>query len=987
MANKDTEKKNKERINERPKSGSGPAAWIRYIVIGIVSFLTSILGIFSWLIKGLLVLLATGVVCGCIVLLCIYVKVKPELDDCRRTVYDKVANMDEDDFISDMDTYIYDKDGKEIGLINAGNFEYADIGKISMNIQNIYISQEDKRFKEHMGVDWISTARAGLALIKNKGEITQGGSTITQQVIKNTYLTQEKSFKRKLIEIMMAPQMEQKFSKAKIMEYYCNTNYYGNRCYGVQAASQFYFGKDASDVSVAEAAMLAALSNSPSMYDPIKHFSDALNKRNKIIENFYNNGYITEEEKEDAIAEPLNIIEKEGKEGFQTYQSTYAIHCAALKLMEADHFRFKYTFSSKEEYDIYIEQYEKAYNEKTDEIKSGGYSIYTSLDSAIQEKLQNSIDTTLKEFDELQENGKFAMQGAAAVADNETGYIVAIVGGRGTDDQYNRAYLSARQPGSSIKPLIDYAPAFDTGKFYPSMVMNDHEIEDGPKNSGGGYRGRVTIREAVNRSINTVAWQVLQEIGVNNGLSYLGKMKFHKISYVDNDVAALSIGGFTNGVRVVDMVKGYQTLANLGQYTDRTCIVDIRDSNGNSVINRYKPDKEQVYDQDSAYMMTDILKGTIEQPFGTGRGLGLDSGMPSAGKTGTTNNNKDTWFCGYTRYYTTAVWVGYDIPREMPGIFGSTYSGRIWKQVMDGIHEGLEIKDWERPETVYDSCYDPGTGEATGAETGLYDIFSRSAQIRLAQETEEKERENLLAGIEAEVAAYEQSAISGPDDTYVIEETFEKISNTISKVEDASERKALYDRAYKKFQDLVRVRDSMKEEISLYEAKKAEEESRAAAKAAEQAEEERLAFIRKTREDAADDEIEKLEKMEYQPQSSFYANEARDAVEKLKEYDSYEAYYGHLETVLSRIKTLPSYEEYQELKAIRESEEASKQEYETEWWREGPGQEIRPDEEGPGASKPVEETYGPGLITDGQPLEEDTYGPGKESTAYWYGPQ
>ena len=309
--------------------------------------------------------------------------------------------------------------------------------------------------------------------------------------------------------------------------------------------------------------MLAALSNSPSMYDPIKPFSDALNKRNKIIENFYNNGYITEEEKEDAIAEPLNIIEKEGKEGFQTYQSTYAIHCAALKLMEADHFRFKYTFSSKEEYDIYIGQYEKAYNEKTDEIKSGGYSIYTSFDSAIQEKLQN------------------------------------------------------------------------------------------------------------------------------------------------NDVAALSIGGFTNGVRVVDMVKGYQTLANLGQYTDRTCIVDIRDSNGNSVINGYKPDKEQVYAPDSAYMMTDILKGTIEQPFGTGRGLGLDSGMPSAGKTGTTNNNKDTWFCGYTRYYTTAVWVGYDIPREMSGIFGSTYSGRIWKngallQIKGNAAEIVRISEYFPPVTVSD---------------------------------------------------------------------------------------------------------------------------------------------------------------------------------------------------------------------------------------------------------------------------------------------
>ena len=241
------------------------------------------LGSVCWFIKTLIAFITISFICGCFIAGAIYIKMKPDLDSCMEIAYDKLSSMKESDFYKPMDTFIYDKDGNTIGIINAGHFEYVGIEDISLNLQNAYISQEDKRFKEHCGVDLISTARAGLALIKNKGAITQGGSTITQQVVKNTYLTQEQSFKRKLIEFMLAPRLEAKYSKPKIMEFYCNTNYYGNGCYGVQAASQFYFGKDAKHLSIAESALLAGLSNSPSAYNPVDHPEKAKEKRDSII--------------------------------------------------------------------------------------------------------------------------------------------------------------------------------------------------------------------------------------------------------------------------------------------------------------------------------------------------------------------------------------------------------------------------------------------------------------------------------------------------------------------------------------------------------------------------------------------------------------------------------------------------------------------------------------------------------------------------------
>ena len=324
------------------------------------------------------------------------------MDHCREIAYDKLAHMEREDFRMLSDTEIYDKDGQLIGLINAGHYEYVPISQISLNVQNAYIAQEDRRFKSHTGVDWIATTRAALALVKNRGVITQGGSTITQQVIKNTYLTQEKSFTRKVVEILLAPEIEKKYSKADIMEFYCNTNFYGNHCYGVQAASRYYFGKDASELTVCDAAVLAGISNSPSAYDPVKNPSAAREKRVSILESMYEVGYLTESEYYSCLSQPLQVVQEELEGTDENYMSSYAIHCASLELMKLEGFDFRYTYEDKEDYTSYMERYQTLYNEKNDQIRAGGYRIYTSLDPAIQQILQAQIDSGLSSYTELQ---------------------------------------------------------------------------------------------------------------------------------------------------------------------------------------------------------------------------------------------------------------------------------------------------------------------------------------------------------------------------------------------------------------------------------------------------------------------------------------------------------------------------------------------------------------------------------------------------------
>ena len=879
--------------------------------------LVTALGITGWLFKGVLSVFTAAFLIMAAAGLILYAAVKPELDKCREIAYDKLAQMDRSDFSMLSDTVIYDKDGKQIGLINAGHYQYMDINHISMNLQNGYIAQEDRRFKNHNGVDWIATFRAGLALIKHGGEVTQGGSTITQQVIKNTYLTQERTFTRKIVEILLAPELEKKYSKADIMEFYCNTNFYGHRCYGVEAASLYYFGKHAEDLAPEEAAVLIGISNSPSAYDPVSHPDASKNKRDDVLKSMNEVGYLSNEDYEEAISSPLKIVQKETEGTDENYQSSYAIHCAALELMKMDGFEFQYTFDNKEDYTLYSERYTAAYSEQSDRIRAGGFQIYTSLDSGLQAVLQTQIDASLSGFTELQENGKFALQGAGVIVDNKTNYVTAIVGGRGADDPFNRAYLSARQPGSTIKPLIDYGPAFDTGEYYPTRMVNDHKWEKGPSNSGRRYFGNVTVREALNRSLNTVAWQILEDIGIDFGLSYLGEMEFQKLSYVDNQVPSLSIGGFTNGVRVVDMAKGYSTLANGGVYNDRTCIVKILHEKESELTKDMTPFAKQVYRSDSAFMLTDVLKGTFTSPYGTGRGLGLENDMPAAGKTGTTNSSKDTWFCGYTPYYTAAVWVGYDIPRNMPGIYGATYAGKIWKNVMDEIHQGLPPLDWEQPDTV----------ERRADETnGIEDYFSTTAQFRAQQGLHEKEQAALLEELTQEAEAFCAREIRSVEDTYTVKDEYASITSRLPLLDDGEQRALLLEQTEQRYDYFVSIISQMGDEIRRYEEQKAAEEKKAREEAAKEAEKQRLEEDKATKKNSFLLALETVEELEYQREDAErLVNDAIDKLSLIAGDPEADALSDRLQTAISRISTLPTAEEWEKLQAQEAEQEAKKE--------------------------------------------------------------
>lgn len=863
------------------------------IIAGVIG---SYAGVISNIIGTAMGILASVMVIGGIVGLCVYVKVLPMFTEAREEVFDKLVHLSEDDFVMKEDTVVYDSKGKQVGSVNAGSYKYVKINDVSPYIYEGYIAVEDKRFKTHGGVDLVATMRAGVSLLKHNMEITQGGSTITQQVIKNNLLTQNKSYTRKIAEILLAPTIESKFTKAQIMEFYCNSNFYGNKCYGVGAASKYYFGKKCADLEPHEAAMLIGLSNSPASYNPVLHPKAALKKRNSVLRIMCKEGVITPKEYKSALKKKLNIKQFSEKGGSkESYVMSYAIHCAAISLMEKENFKFQYVFDSKEDYQKYNKQYSKVYSEKIESIRSGGYKLYTSINMKKQKKLQKAVDNGLsfnKEKDG--DTGKYALQGAAVCINNETNYVEAIVGGRGKNDQYNRAYLAARQSGSAIKPLIDYTPGFESGMYSPSTIVNDHKFANGPSNAGGGYHGNVRIREAVARSLNTVAWQVLDNITVKYGLSFLDKLHFHNISYIDNDNMALSLGGFTEGVRVVDMAKGFSTLANNGSYSDRTCIKKIEHVS-DGVVYKNNNEKDQVYSQDAAWMMTDVLKGVFNESYGTGRKLKLDNGQICAGKTGTTNSSKDVWFCGYTKYYTTVVWAGYDTPRAMPGASGASIPGVIWKDYMDDIHKKLKPEDFIMPSTISLAKYD-GNGNIiegtaiSGSSKRTYgmDYFSNTILSEKADEVQVLKDKKYQKEVLKKLKNFEKRYISNIADYYDLENDYKELTDMISSIVDDDVRTDYAVRARNKYDSLKDETVSWKKVVKAYEKQQKEENERLAEKKKNDSERALKNQIYKNKIELARTRIKRMHGYLYQPSNmQILIDSAKEALEACKGYSEY----------------------------------------------------------------------------------------------------
>ncbi|WP_242871211.1 transglycosylase domain-containing protein [Pseudobutyrivibrio sp. YE44] len=634
---------------------------------------------------------------------------------------------------------VYDDHGDTISVLKGEkDVYYVPFEEIPTYVTQAIISIEDKKFYQHNGVDYKAIARAMYAMIRKK-EITQGGSTITQQLARTIFLTNEKTWQRKVEEIYIASEMEKKYSKDQILEFYLNNIYFANGYYGIKAAAKGYFSKDLGELSLSQICFLLAIPNSPTYYDPVANPENTIKRRNLILKAMLDDGVISSSTYKSAIAEEITLTRTSGTKN--NYVETYIYYCATRALMEVNGFEFQTDFTTDKGKAGYEKAYEEAYNQWNQSLFTSGYRIYTTIDLDLQKQLQEVIDTNLEEFTDVNEEGIYALQGAAVTIDNKTGKVVAIVGGRSqevTGYTLNRAFQSFRQPGSSIKPLIVYTPSLERG-YTPETVVIDEKLEEGPENAGGAYSGEITLREAVAKSKNTIAWQLYEELTPKTGMEYLKKMGFSHIEKDDYGMAAC-LGGFTIGVSPLEMAKGYETLYNDGYMRNPTCIEKITDAKG-EVIYEKEEEEIEVYQENAARTMTDMLQSVLTD--GTAKGINLGE-MPACGKTGTTNSNRDGWFVGYTSYYTTSVWVGYDLPKQVPGLTGSSYPAKIWQEYMLKAHEGLTPVPFKKPieyigtEEQQEEVEDLEEGDEEELEDEDYGVFDEENP---GEEVEEEPQE------------------------------------------------------------------------------------------------------------------------------------------------------------------------------------------------------------------------------------------------------
>ncbi len=553
---------------------------------------------------------------------------------------------------------------------------WVSISELQPSTVYAFISAEDARFFEHEGVDVIRIAGAVVADIK-AGSYVQGASTISQQLIKLSHLTSEKTISRKAEEAALAYEMERQYSKEDILEMYLNYVYFGGGYYGIEAAAEGYFGVHASDLTLDQSAMLAGILKSPSGYAPHINYAASINRRNNILRLMRDYGYITDDEKKQASARRPTILHDKNEEYSGYYTDAVTKSAAALMGITVD------------------------------ELIRGGYSIYSAMDSDIQHYCE-----------EMFKNGELFpaedSEAAIVVLEPSTGMVVAMVGGRSYTGgiSFNRATDIRRQPGSVIKPVIAYAPAFEYLNYTAADMILDEETtfaDYTPSNYGNKYYGWVTVREAVTKSLNVPAVKTLSAVGVYRAKDFAKRCG---IEFDDKDDSlALALGGFTYGVSPLQIAGAYSCFASGGIYNTPTLIKKITDRNGLTVY-EYRQDSRRVMSEANAYILTSILKSVVTE--GTGHRLNtLD--IPIAGKTGTVglaNGNRDAWMAGYTPEYTAVVWQGYDSDRLglLPSsATGGTYPALMLYELFNHIYPDGRSGDFEKPESVKQYSIDAKT--------------------------------------------------------------------------------------------------------------------------------------------------------------------------------------------------------------------------------------------------------------------------------------
>ena len=648
-----------------------------------------------------------------------------------------------DGFTLDQTSVIYYEDpktGQDVvlrklyGGANRTWVKYEDIPK---NLIHACIAIEDKRFEDHQGVDWVTTLKACVKMFLGRGEA--GGSTITQQLVKNITGRDEVTVRRKLVEIFSALELEKKYTKKQIMELYLNVIALGENCEGVESASQVYFGKSVSELDLAECAALIGITNNPSIYDPYINADKNKERQVIILDQMLEQKYITQEQHDTAVAEELVLHnasgEASGDEDYYSYFEDQVINDVVRDLSE------------KTGYDQTIVR---------KMLMTGGYKIYSTLNPDVQaavEEVYQNLDNIPNTASSQQ------LQSGIVIIDNKTGDVVAVAGGVGEKQGsliLNRATQSYLSPGSTIKPVSVYAPALELGLITPATVMDDtpYSFTDArhwPKNSDSIYRGLMNINEAVGLSINTIPVKLVAQMTPEYSFEFAKeKMGLSTLvsSYVnaagdtfsDVDLAPLAMGGLTKGVTVKAMAQAYATFANEGVYREARTYTKVVDSDGKVVLDNTQQSHVAMKDM-TAWYITYMLENTVESGTGTAAQI---ANMTVAGKTGTTTSDFDRWFAGYTPYYTGVVWCGYDDPEEVVLTDSSTNPAIVlWQKVMEQVHDGLPNKEFNKPTNVVectvcrdsgllmtDACReDPRGSRAVTVELSLYDVPTQNCDV------------------------------------------------------------------------------------------------------------------------------------------------------------------------------------------------------------------------------------------------------------------
>ena len=552
------------------------------------------------------------------------------------------------------------------------------LDEIPKNLQNAFIAIEDKRFYEHKGVDWSRTANGVLNWITGK---EGGGSTITQQLIKNATQFDDYSVKRKLTEIFRALQLEKDLNdKDMILEMYLNIIYLGQGAYGVNTAATTYFGKELSELNLAECAIIAGITKNPSLYDPFNHPENIKERQEVILDEMCKQGMITEAERDAAKAQPLEYKYEEAQNALN---NTYSYFTDTV---------------IQDVIDDLVEK--KGYSKEMAswKVTSGGVQIYTTVDLNVQSILEQVYEEQTN-FPNVSKNG--SVPESAMVICNKAGDVVGIVGGRGAKTG-NRVLLrseTARQAGSSIKPLSVYAPAMDAGIITPYSVMDNEPFmkldgKDWPRNDSGGYTGPMVIRTAVAKSVNAVAVRVVDALTPQAAFEFLtNDLNFTHLNYPEDvDLSPMALGGMNGGVTVREMATGYSIFLNDGIFNGGRTYTKVLNSDG-TVLLENEPLNRQVFEkQSTVYYMREVMRAVTTE--GTATRINIP-GIETAGKTGTSQNKRDLWFCGYTPYYVGATWFGYDSDYNLTGVSGNP-SVTVWNEVMNRIHENLPSADLDR---------------------------------------------------------------------------------------------------------------------------------------------------------------------------------------------------------------------------------------------------------------------------------------------------